>query len=285
VTSTFFATAIMVAIGSAFWSVMPNAGVAHAVEVKLLSPPVMKPMLSELAHELERMTGHTLTITYAPAGAVKRRIETGEPADALILQKPVIDAFAQEGRLAAATIVPLARSGVAVAVRKGVPKPDISAVEACTRALLAAKSVAYFDPTLGHASGMHVRGVLERLGIAQAVHTKATLFKTAADFEAEREAEIAIAQPTNILATPHYELVGWLPEELQDRERFTWAMGVTAHAKDPHAAKALIQFLSSPAVAAAIKQRGMEPAVLCQKGLPLRHERFAERRDRNRLYR
>ena len=67
-------------------------------------------------------------------------------------------------------------------------------------------------------------------------------------------------QPTDILATPHYELVGWLPEELQDRERFTWAMGVAAGATDPNAAKALIQFLSSPAAAAVIRKRGMEPA-------------------------
>ena len=62
-----------------------------------------------------------------------------------------------------------------------------------------------------------------------------------------------------ILATPGYQLVGWLPEELQDRERFTWAAGITANAKEPEAARVLIQFLSSPAAAAVIKKKGMEP--------------------------
>jgi molybdate transport system substrate-binding protein len=257
---TFFAVAIMAAIGSACCAVTLRADVAHAAEVKLLSPSVMKPMLSELADEFGRATGHQLTTTYDAAGAVKRRIETGEIADALILQKPVIEALAKEGKLAADTLVPLARSGIAVAVRKGAPQPDVSSVEAFTHALLAAKSIAYFDPALGHAGGIHFRGVIERLGIAEAVNAKATLLKTAADFDAEREAEIAIAQPTDILATPDYEYVGWLPEELQDRERFTWAIDITAHAKDPNAAKALIQFLSSPVAASVIKKSGMEPA-------------------------
>ena len=62
-----------------------------------------------------------------------------------------------------------------------------------------------------------------------------------------------------ILATPGYELIGWLPEELQDRERFTWGLGVTGNTKEPGIARALIQFLSSPAAAAVIKAKGMEP--------------------------
>src|SRR5256885_5416531 len=62
-----------------------------------------------------------------------------------------------------------------------------------------------------------------------------------------------------ILATPGYELVGWLPPELQDYDRFTWAAGVTASSSEPEAARALIQFLASPTAAAVIKKRGMEP--------------------------
>jgi molybdate transport system substrate-binding protein len=82
---------------------------------------------------------------------------------------------------------------------------------------------------------------------------------TVAEFAAHDSAEIVISQPMEILATPGYELLGWLPEALQDRERFTWALGVTANAKEPDAARALIRFLSSPAVATVIKAKGMEP--------------------------
>ena len=100
----------------------------------------------------------------------------------------------------------------------------------------------------------------QRLGIAQQVNAKAKFMEgTVAEFAARDSADIVISQPMEILARPGYELVGWLPEELQDRERFTWALGVTANAKEPEVARALIRFLSSPAAAAVIKVKGMEP--------------------------
>jgi len=81
---------------------------------------------------------------------------------------------------------------------------------------------------------------------------------TGAEFAARDSAEIIVTEPMEILAMPGYELVGWLPEELQNREGFMWALGITADAKDPEAARTLIRF-SSPAAAAVIKAKGMEP--------------------------
>jgi molybdate transport system substrate-binding protein len=233
---------------------------AQADEVKLLSALVMKPALSELSGSFERSSGQKLTITYDSAGAVAKRIQSGETADAGIIQKPTVEALIREGKIVSGSNVVLARSGVGAAVRQGTPKPDISSVEALKRALLAAKSVAYPVPDAGHASGVHFLGVIERLGIAQQINAKAKFMEgTVAEFAAKDSADIVISQPMEILATPGYELVGWLPEELQDRERFTWSIGITANAKNSEAAKALIQFLSSPAAAALIRAKGMEP--------------------------
>ena len=162
--------------------------------------------------------------------------------------------------MASGSNVVLARSGVAAAVPQGAPKPDIASVDSFKRTLLEAKSIAYPVPDAGHASGIHFLGVIERLGIVQQVNSKAKFMEgSVAEFAAHDSADIVISQPMEILATPGYQLVGWLPEELQDRERFTWAVGITASAKEPEAARALIQFLSSPAAAAVIKKKGMEP--------------------------
>ena len=139
-------------------------------------------------------------------------------------------------------------------------KPDISSVEAFKQSLIAAKSITYPDPAVGAASGIHFRGVLERLGIAEQVNAKAELFKdTLVEFAVSGHADIAITQPMEILATPGYEFVGWLPPELQDYDKFTWAAGVTANAREPNAAEALVTFLTSPIAAAIIKKKGMEP--------------------------
>ena len=68
-----------------------NQGAARAGEVKLLSALVMKPALTDLAGNFERTSGHKLTIAYDSAGAVTKRIQSGEIADVAITQKPAID--------------------------------------------------------------------------------------------------------------------------------------------------------------------------------------------------
>jgi len=232
--------------------------VTHGAEITLVSAAVMKPALAELAGEFERASGHKLIVRLESAGAVRKRIQAGEPADAAIIQRPVVEALAREGRILPGSTVTLARSGIAVAVPKGSPKPDISSVEALKRSLLAARSISYPDPAMGHASGIQFRAVLQRLGIADEVNAKARLQKgTFAESPPEDHADLGITQPMEILATPGFELVGWLPAELQDYERFTWAAGVTANAMEPAAAEALIRFLSSSAAAAVIRKKGM----------------------------
>ena len=61
----------------------------------------------------------------------------------------------------------------------------------------------------------------------------------------------------HILVDPGAELVGPLPEELQQFVVYT--AGVSATAKQPNAAKALISHLTSPAAASVIKSQGLDP--------------------------
>ena len=253
------APAVLAAIGIFFAPVGLQTD-AQAAEVKLLSAAAMKPVLTELTDEFERTSGHKLTISYESAGVVRNRVQASEMVDVTIIQRPVVETLMQEGKISPGSMVTLARSGIAVAVPKGAAKPDISSVEAVKQMLLAAKSIAYPDPAAGHASGIYFRSVIERLGIADQVNAKAKLQKgTFAESPPEDHADIGITQPIEILATPVFDLVGWLPPELQDYDRFTWAAGVTANAGEPKAAEALIKFLASPNTAMLIKKKGMEP--------------------------
>jgi hypothetical protein len=56
------------------------------------------------------------------------------------------------------------------------------------------------------------------------------------------------------------DYVGPLPAEIQKITVFS--AGVTSDAKEPAAAKALIQYLSSPEAYATIKKTGLEPAAV-----------------------
>jgi molybdate transport system substrate-binding protein len=234
---------------------------AQAAEVKVLSAGVMRPVLNSLAGEFERTTRHKLVISYAPAGAVRSRIQDGETADVTILPRPAIDELVKQGKIAAGSTVNLFYSAVGVAVRAGALKPDISSVEALKRTLLAAKSIAYSDPAAGGSSGIHFARVLERLGIVEEMKSKSKLVQSpTAEFAAKGEVELAIQQVNELLAIPGIEVVGPLPPELQNQTAFTFAAGILPGAAEPEAGRALIKFLTSPAAASVIRAKWLEPA-------------------------
>jgi len=81
----------------------------------------------------------------------------------------------------------------------------------------------------------------------------------AVDVVARGDAEIAIAQPMEVLPQPGVELVGLLPEELQDPPNFLFSAAVTTAAKDPVGGRGFIQCLSGAEAAALFKANGINP--------------------------
>lgn len=230
----------------------------NAAEIKIISANALKTALEELTPAFEKATQHQLVVTWGGAVPLKARIEKGEAFDLAVLTAAGIDDLIKQGRLVAATRSNLATSGAGVAVRKGAPKPDISTVEAFKRALLNAKSVAY----VGQGStGVYLKELLPRLGIADALKDKIELLplgNPVALAIANGEAEIGMTQISEILPYAGAELVGPLPAEIQLTTSFATAAGTNA--KEPEPAKALIKFLTAPAVAPVFKAKGLEPA-------------------------
>jgi len=229
---------------------------AQAAEIKVLSSNAVKTVLEELGPRFEKATEHKLVITFSSAAALKSNIEKGEAFDLAILTASAADDLIRQGKLAAATRTDLVRSGAGVAIRKGAPKPDISTTDAFKRTLLNAKSIGYVEQG---ATGLYLKGLLERLGIAEELKPKTKLLATgAAEAVANGEVEIGMTQISEILPYAEAQLAGPLPPEIQLYTVFPAA--ISASAKEPEAAKALIKFLTSPAAASVIKAKGMEPA-------------------------
>jgi molybdate transport system substrate-binding protein len=229
---------------------------AHAAEIRVLSSNGVHSVTVEMLPEFERATGHKVLIDYDTANLVLGRIKAGEYADLVILTRPTIDDLIKQGKVAAGGGKDLARSGVGVAVRAGLLKPDISSPDKLKRALLEAKSIAF---TRTGASGIHFAKVAERLGIADQVNAKAKVPEGGAvgPLVARGEAEMAVQQIPELLAVKSIQYVGPLPAELQYFTLFS--AGVLTGARQPEAAKALIDFLSTPAAARVFKAKGLEP--------------------------
>jgi molybdate transport system substrate-binding protein len=176
-----------------------------------------------------------------------------------MLSRPVLDDLVKQGKVTQASVVNIAASYVAVGVRAGAPIPDISTAEKLKAALLATKSISYADPAKGGASGVYFAKVLERLGIAEQMKPKTKLVPNAqaGELVASGDAEMGVAQASEIAAVPGTQVVGPLPGELNNRITFTVGIGSTS--QNPAAAKVLIDLMTSPAAAAVMKSKGMDP--------------------------
>jgi molybdate transport system substrate-binding protein len=235
-----------------------QSDIANAAEIKIFSTRAIATVLDKVGPEFERTTGHRLNITTDIAIRMVRRIRDGEPFDFLVAAPGQMDALIKEGTIIPETRTDLTRSGIGVEVRAGAPKPDISSVEAFKRALLNAKSIVYLREGQ---SGVYLAGMLERLGIADAIKAKVTRPETdiVSELVAKGEIELGMIVITQILTTPGVELVGPLPAEIQSYITFTG--GVSTASREPNAAKELIKFLTGPAALPVIRAQGMEPAL------------------------
>ena len=212
------------------------------------------PQFEQTAH-MKVATAFGASMGGAP-DSIPSRLDRGEPADVVILAREALDDLVKRGRVVSGSQVDLVRSSIAMAVRAGAPKPDISSVEALKRALLNAKSIAYS----ASASGVYLSTELfPRLGIADAIKSKSRRIESerVGTIVARGDAEIGFQQMSELLPIAGIDIVGPLPPGAQRVTVFS--AGIAAGAKNVEAAKALIRFLSSAAVAPVITRTGLEP--------------------------
>ena len=234
-----------------------NVATAQSAELKVLSGNGAKAAVRELCTQFEKATGNKIDLRFEVNADLKKKIEAGERFDVAVLNPPVIDALIKDGKLVAGSRADIGRAGRGVAVRSGTPKPDIATVEAFKRALLAAKAVAY--PGKG-ASGLYFVSLLDRLGIKAEMQSKLKPMAAEDTVEvvARGEADMVVVVATRIVGVAGVDVVGPIPDELQTKIGF--AAGLSASAKEPEVAKALIRFLTAPAAASTLKAKGVEPA-------------------------
>jgi molybdate transport system substrate-binding protein len=247
-------------VAAAFVSslVLP-AVAANAAEIKVLSSVALTSALDELAPAFEHSTGNKLIIGYGIAAQLRQRLIGGETADVVILTQPLMDDLQKQGKLISGSLMKVGGTAVAVAVRAGTPKPDISSVDAFKRALLSTKSIVYADPAKGGASGVYFARVLDRLGIAEQLKAKTILVPgaQAAEVVAKGEADLGIGQASEIVPVSGAQVLGPFPGEIASVTVFT--AGISAGTKTPEADKELIRFLTGPTAAPILKVKGFEP--------------------------
>jgi molybdate transport system substrate-binding protein len=234
---------------------LPRAG-----EIRVMTSGAFTAAYLALTPLFERDTNEKLVTLATTMGTgpefIPNRLQRGEPVDVVIVDDPALVQMIQNGLVLADSRVPLARSGIGMAVRAGAAKPDIGSVDSLRRALLQAKSIAYS----GSVSGQYLSTELfQRLGIADQVMAKSRRIdrERVGAVVARGEAEMGFQQISELLAESGIDYVGPLPSEVQKVTVFSG--GIAAASKNAKAARSLIKFLASREAAAAVAKTGLEP--------------------------
>jgi len=213
-------------------------------------------VLAELAESYRHSSGQDVAVESVGGVDAERRIEAGEAFDFAVLSRQAIDRLAGAGRLARESPIDFARSRIAVAVPAGARRPDIATAQGVRNAVLAARSIGYSTGP----SGRHLRRLFEDWGVAPAVAARtveAPPGVPVAALIARGEVTLGFQQLSELIGEPGIDVVGTLPDEIGEVTVFAGA--VCASARHAAAARAVLDFLASPATHAAKRRHGMEP--------------------------
>ena len=230
----------------------------HAAEFRVLSAAAMQSMFKEIRDEFQQTSGYRLLIHYGTIGAVNEWAIAGEETDLIISSSRSMRWLVHQGKIQAGSQTAICQTGIGIVVAAGI-ELSVTSVEDFKRALLAAKAIVYADPARGGAAGIHVAKVLGQLGLTEQLKPKLRLAAGGDVTEVTLTlgpGALGITQISEIADKPQAQLVGPLPEELQNYTVFV--AGVPANAPQSKGAAELLKFLRSPKVIAVIRAKGMK---------------------------
>jgi molybdate transport system substrate-binding protein len=228
-----------------------------ASPISIISSMATRQLLTDLVALLRLTSAQAVSIESVGGVDAVKRIEADEPFDVVVLAAETIERLIEVGRIVPGSRVDLVKSGVAIAVRSGAPRPDVGSEQAIKRAVLAASSLGYSTGP----SGVHLAKLFERWGIAEAI--KARIVQAppgvpVGSLVAGGKVELGFQQLSELMHLPGIDVLGPLPPPIQIITTFAAGLAVTS--TNPAAARALLDFMASPAAADAKRSNGMEPA-------------------------
>lgn len=226
-------------------------------DIKGISSMATRLVLADLVAAFEQQSGCRVAIESVGGVDAARRVQAGEALDVVILASDAIDKLIASGHVLAGSRVDLVRSGVAVAVRAGAPRPDIATEDALREAVRAARSISYSTGP----SGVALAGLFERWGIAEEIKNRIVTAPPGVpvgSLVARGEVELGFQQLSELMPLEGISVLGPLPPAIQIIT--TFSAGICSGTRHAEAVRAMLAFMNTPQAAEAKRRQGMDPA-------------------------
>ena len=228
-----------------------------AADIVGISSMATRQILAERSSVYRQKTGRSVAIESVGGVDAARRIRSGEKFDIVVLADDAMKKLEEDGFLKPGSRAGFADSAIAVAVRSGARRPDLSNEAATKAAVLSSQSIGYSTGP----SGTHVLKLLEKWDADQSKSVRiiqAPPGVPVGTLVARGDAELGFQQLSEFLDVPGIDIIGALPREIQSLTRFS--CGVCARASNEAGARDFISYLTSAEADASIRRHGMEPA-------------------------
>jgi molybdate transport system substrate-binding protein len=229
-----------------------------ASPIRIISSMATKQVLADLI-ALYRQAQPDAVIELESVGGVDaaKRVQADEAFDIVALASNAVAQLTTDGKVVAGSTVDVVRSGVALAVRRGAPHPDIGSEAAVKQAVLAARTLGYSTGP----SGVQLAKLFERWGIAEQIKDRIVTAPPGVpvgSLVAQGEVELGFQQLSELMSLEGIDVLGPLPADIQIIT--TFSAGLASASTQPDAVRALLAFLVSPATAPTKQRNGMEAA-------------------------
>src|SRR5258705_12467846 len=235
-----WAVVVVLALGIPF-------GARAQSEITLLSPNPIETTIDKLVADFEAKTGIHVKVTYGTGVSTRKTVASGQALDVSLLFAPFSEAL-KTGNIDPKSATVIARLRLAIGVKKGAPKPDISTPEAVKRTLLNAKSIISVDPEQGSVGGAALLA-LDKMGITAQLRPKIKWVSgggVVQDSVAKGETEIAFGPYLSDMRNPGLDVVGALKPDAAPPIDVTGF--ISTMPSNRQAARALLDYLASPEV-------------------------------------
>jgi molybdate transport system substrate-binding protein len=247
------------------WLILLPALAFAQTEIRVFVGGAVTEPVKEAGAAFARNSGNTLVYVTDTTGALQKRLAAGGKADLVIVAGPGMDMLQKENLVVAESRVNLARALIGVGVRAGAPSPDHSTPNTFKASHLKARSVSYVNPASGGTSGTYFEGLMQRMGIADAMKAK-IVYRTqgseVADAVAKGEAELGISFTSELQPNKGVKVAGTRPTAIQLPTIYSAAIATTAGSGD--AARAFLRTLAGAEGRAALTKAGLEPLALAR---------------------